>query len=153
MGLTDQSQLKNQGFVCPECKGQLQLESQGYNCGDCGRNWELKNEVPIFLPDEVPYWNDLSVEDANKLNRQAESLGYEKAVRSFCRPSLQEYILGEGKVNWKYLIEADKINRVLDIGCGWGMFSFALARSGRPVYAFEPAWQRVEFVKIRKNQQ
>lgn len=144
--------LKNREFVCPECNGDLVKQENSYICRDCLSNWEIRNEVPCFLKENIRYWCELSADEADNLNRLAESVGWRKAAESSFTEKLQRFVLDERRINWKYLIESNVGGRILDAGSGWGTLSFSLAKDCELVYAFESVWERVEFIQIRKRQ-
>ncbi|MCX5700370.1 MAG: methyltransferase domain-containing protein [Candidatus Omnitrophica bacterium] len=73
-------------------------------------------------------------------------------MRKSLPAGLQEFISDKDRVGWKYFIESDISGKVLDVGSGWGALAFSFAKNCEAVYALEPVWERVNFIRIRAEQ-
>ncbi|MBU1853374.1 MAG: class I SAM-dependent methyltransferase [Candidatus Omnitrophica bacterium] len=144
--------MQEKGFVCPECKSELLMQDGLYTCRNCASEWRVKDGIPCFLKGDVPYWCELSAEEAVDLNRIAETKGWRKAAESCFTEKLQQFVMDENRINWKYFINSDTEGRILDAGSGWGTIAFALSEQCCSVYAFESVWERARFIRIRKEQ-
>ncbi len=144
--------LEKTKFVCPDCKGNLTVSSGDYICSKCSLSWKTKNGIPMFFKEAPPYWSEIPEDEAQKFNEMAKNIGWRNAVSECFPAELQKFILDEGRVNWKYFIESNTSGRILDVGSGWGTLSFALARDCEEIVSLESTWQRIEFIKIRSEQ-
>ncbi|WP_197532824.1 methyltransferase domain-containing protein [Symmachiella macrocystis] len=80
----------------------------------------------------------------------------EKAIDGLLRQTeansrLGEYIVGEGRAGWKFLLPIREAATVLDLGCGWGGIAHSLAKSCGDVIAMDSTMERMRFLKQRAN--
>ena len=62
-------------FVCPICKSDLLKHDTYYLCNSCNHNWPIREGIPIFLKEDVPYWCELTKDQAAQLLKEAEEIG------------------------------------------------------------------------------
>jgi len=140
-------------FICPLCKSNLLYREGSYLCVKCSSLWPVKEGVPVFLEKEVPYWHDIPKEDAIRMLKEAEINGWRISMDNFLSSKLKKFICNYKRINWKYIVDSDTSGNILDIGSGWGTLSFAFAKQSRNVFALEPVWERVKFIRIVKEQE
>ncbi len=138
-------------FICPRCKSNLLRETDHYKCVSCVSEWRIENEVPIFLKRSL-YWGEISKDKMLCLNKVSSDTNWKVAIQAFLSKEKQEFILNNKRINWKYFVNSDINSTILDVGSGWGTLSFELAKNCGMVYAFEPVYERVQFIQIRKTQ-
>lgn len=139
-------------FVCPECKNSLIEKDNEYYCTQCSQEWKKREGIPVFLKEAPPYWCEFSQEKSIQLIEEAEKTGWQTAMHKFFPKELQNFVLDDSRINWKYVLESNTAGRILDVGSGWGTIAFAFAREGAEVFAFEPVLERIRFVDIRRRQ-
>ncbi len=140
-------------FICPECKGKLIKQENVYYCPVCSCDWQIKDGIPVFLKTPPPYWCELPQGQAEELNSFAKEHNWRWAIEKFFPEHLRKFVLDDTRINWKYSVNSDTRGNILDIGCGWGTLSFAFAKDGAQVYAFEPVWERISFINTRAKQE
>ncbi|MBN3040847.1 MAG: methyltransferase domain-containing protein [Candidatus Omnitrophica bacterium] len=144
--------MEQKEFVCPLCKKELRQEADAYLCRECSCKWKIKDGIPVFLKEEIPYWAEIPQVEARAFNQLAQKEGWRKAVESLSSQSLKEYIFHESRINWKYFVPSDVSGVILDAGSGWGSLSFPFNDYCEKIYSLEPAWERINFIKIRRDQ-
>ncbi len=144
---------KENFFICPLCKSSLLDKGDSYLCIKCSSLWPVKEGIPVFLDKDVPYWHDLSKEEALKMLKEAETNGWRASLDKFLTSTLKDFVCNYKRINWKYIIDSDTGGNILDIGSGWGTLAFAFAKQSRNVFALEPVWERVKFIQIVKEQE
>ena len=140
-------------FVCPDCKGGLILDTDLYVCADCGVRWAVKEGIPVFLKHIPAYWGEFSREEMCRINTLARETGWRSTIQSEFPAHLRDFVLEESRANWQYFVESNTAGAILDAGSGWGTLAFSLARTGATIYALEPVWERIQFIKIRQVQE
>lgn len=145
--------MDNDIFVCPLCKSQLLKQDESFTCQGCKRNWPIKDKVPFFLKEEVPYWHDITKEEAAIFLKEAENKGWREASDCLLSDKIKSFMRDDKRSNWKYAINSDITGNILDIGSGWGAHAFTFAKNSKKVFALEPVWERVKFIEIRKRQE
>ncbi|MGH2810014.1 MAG: hypothetical protein ACRDIA_03915, partial [Actinomycetota bacterium] len=77
------------------------------------------------------YWGEFSLGVSERLATEADTDGYQSAVRRCLPRALQPYVLDESRALWWPLVRADlSETTAVDLGAGWGAISAGLARTG-----------------------
>ena len=85
---------------------------------------------------------------------RAKVVGWEKAVQECAiDPWVKDYVLEASRALWLDLLPLKPGDVFVDSGCGWGSISCAAARKLWQVLAIDDTLQRVQFTKIRADQQ
>ncbi len=140
-------------FVCPVCKTKVAFAESSFFCSRCNKYWPLHNDIADFRVDNVKYWGEYPQDTMKNLILRAQITGWEQALKELFLekdPSYYEYILDESRAHWHFLIPLKKEARILDLGCGWGTLSFALAKQYGEVFAFDITQERLEFITLKK---
>lgn len=140
---------------CPICLARLVEQADAHLCDSCGRQYALVDGIPV-LQDELPYFGEFSREQMKSLLAEA-TCNAEHALRELLRrteaaPRLGEYILGEGRSGWRFLLPIHPEAAALDLGCGWGAVAYGLARNCRRVVAMDSTLERMQFLRYRAAQ-
>ena len=69
------------------------------------------------------------------------------------RNKIKAYALNEGRAGWWPLLNIRPNWKVLDLGCGWGPLSIALARKVAHVTASDLCFERLQFLRLRTQQE
>lgn len=138
-------------YACPKCRNEIQsLET--FKCSHCDYTWSIYDGVPVLLVHEVDYWNELPLDEMTALNKKIVKSRWKEVVENDVDQRFHKVIFGAGRADWRYTAGIDDNSSVLDIGCGWGNLSFALAKTARQVVAYEPVKERIKFVDTRIKQ-
>lgn len=142
-------------LVCPDCKTELRQEHDHLNCQDCGASYPIRDGIPSFARSDF-YWNEIPQADMHRVLNVAQSEGWQTAAYDVLNPRgshVHATVGDERRADWKYLLPISKESRVLDLGCGWGAASMALAEIAGQVVSMDATWERVRFLDIRRQQQ
>ena len=137
----------NQVMRCPECTGDLDA-GPSLVCTRCGRKWPVEFGIPFF-DDGTPYWGEIpqeNMQDIVALARAADWAGVERYLDEKF-PKRKTFVYGDVRADWRFMLPIRKGWRVLELGCGWGTHTMALARSGVEVFSQDATRERVEFLR------
>lgn len=140
---------------CPKCSEYLVTSGQQLVCRDCARNYSIVSGIPQFIEDPY-YWGELPELLMQKVNEVAYADGWQIALERLVRdeyPNIYKYVIDYGRADFTSLTSIDKTSTVLDVGSGWGTLSCLLARQAGWVYSLESVRERIEFLKIRAQQE
>lgn len=142
-------------LVCCECRTPLIQEGTVLHCKTCGATCVYHEGIYDFLDDHSPYWGEISPEEMEQTLQRARSKGWRTAATDlgFKYPGRNEYILSNARIDWLFhCLDLTRTGSCLDIGSGWGTLAFGLAGYYDEVWSLEAVKQRLEFQKIRREQ-
>lgn len=140
---------------CPKCGSELRAEGGECVCSQCSGRWEMRDGVPRFF-DPGYYWGEIPEPQALALLDEARSAGWRTAVeqRFSGNPAMQYSILNwQSRASWLPLLGLRAGAVALDVGSGYGAITHALAASCAEVYSVEAISSRIEFSRIRMQQE
>ena len=142
-------------YICPDCKEILTLARKGLVCKDCDASYEIEDDIPSFTNKEF-YWCEIPRSSMKKLLEYAQKNDWKSAIYDELandREALYRTIGDDRRANWKYLLPINKKWTTVDIGCGWGAVAIGLSKACGKVVALDATWERVKFLRLRKDQQ
>jgi len=142
-------------LVCPKCKNNLIKLNEIFICRICNLEYTMNDGIYDFLGDINSFYSELSIEEMNKILNIAEISGWRTAVREIGLkyPFITEVFLNNTRVDWLFhCLDLSKTGSCLELGSGWGTTVFCLARYFDEVWSFDSIKQRLEFQRIRQNQ-
>jgi len=142
------------GFHCPYCCTELKAEPTVLSCPGCRRTFEVIGGIPSFARNRDYYYGEISQAQMDRLISPVPGVGWEKAFRGVAAELKApgyfiDYALKEGRAGWMYLLPIRTGTRVLDMGCGMGAISFALARRGCDVTSMDLTLERLRLLQAR----
>jgi ubiquinone/menaquinone biosynthesis C-methylase UbiE len=143
-------------LVCPTCKSSLRQDNYALVCENCRRSYAIQDGVFNFLGEKDVCWGEVPPEYMKELVGLARRKGFKTALEqvAFQYPDLEDYLLSYGRIDWLFhCLNLQRNDSCLDLGSGWGSLTFALARHFKEVWSLEPVRQRIEFQKIRRDQE
>ena len=160
-------------FVCPRDGDVLRWDEAGITCLKCGEQWDRHDAIPVFSnPDG--YWGEIPQEEMEPLLAEAESLGWEAALRKRLLGEgsaeswhhegekeegaaprgefLHRYATDPARADWRFLLSLNERSRVIDLGAGWGALAMAIAPEVGLMVATDDMVERARFLEIRARQ-
>jgi SAM-dependent methyltransferase len=136
---------------CPRCAGAaLEERAQKVSCKSCASEYPVRQEILDMMPDE-------SAEVITPFQRLMQAAPVARIYERFWRP-LGYYIASsrpfseEVRAVLQLQQETDR-SRLLDVGCGTGVFSRPLARAAGLVVAFDLSWPMLNRAQWLARQQ
>ncbi len=141
-------------LVCPQCKNSLSLKERTYQCQVCQRDYSIIDGIPCFKEDNF-FWGE-NKEELKRIIEIAQERGWYNALKEVfksTKPKFWEGLVDETRADFSYILPLSKQSRVLDLGCGWGTISVALAKQYRTVFALDAYFEKTRFLQIRNSQE
>lgn len=141
-------------FICLFCSSPLTQKENSLLCSRCGKKWEFVNGIAKFGEHTEP-WSLLSEEEERDLLTHAESIGWAEAIKTSTFPdvrSLYEWADCPTRADATFYLPLNEKSHVLDLGSGWGSFTFALAPRVRQVVAADVNLQSLKLIRLRAIQ-
>lgn len=141
-------------FVCPQCSKLIEFPKDEAIVCTCEKRYSILDGVADFLGDNT-YYGELPHEEMKKLLSRATAEGWQRVLfDSFWsnHPFLYQIATDEARADWQFLLPITKEFIVLDVGAGWGTISIPLARTCQQVVAMDGTIERLQFIRIRCEQ-
>lgn len=147
-----------QEYICPECKYHLKQHNNTLICEQCGKEVILIDGIPVFNQKTVDYTRTKSnhEEKFQDLIRKARKTDWFHALIDTYpdkRDSVVKYVVNRKKIDFIFLLPLHTEATVLDLGCGLGPITHALAPNVKKVYAIDTLLEQVQYASIRLNQE
>ncbi len=111
--------------------------------------------IVSFLAKDI-YWDgEMEEQQLQSLIATARHEGWKNALHDKLRrdkPYVYQVATDESRADWQYIIGLDGDASVLDVGCGYGSLSVALAKQVRRVVALDASTSRLELLNVRTSQ-
>ncbi len=157
-------------ICCPHCRTPLhelelldkisQSESQLERkaCPTCGTQYQVQDGILDFTPGDHFYWGEISQEEMERINHQAEQVGWFQAlapaVDHLSNRDLTHYLFDQVRIaGFFHYYDPERNEAVLDLGSGWGPIAFGLSKFYRTVYSMDGVYERLRFQAIRARQE
>jgi len=143
-------------FVCPICKSNLIEQQDILKCSGCEGQWRSFDGIADFSQTDF-YWNQIPQEKMKRLLDISRNHDYRKGLEDILFPETDaytlNYALNESRGDFRFFIPVNRESCVLDLGCGWGAVTIALARNCKKVIALDTTKETLGFLKIRAEQE
>jgi len=142
-------------LICPICKSELKNLGDRFNCINCELSGTINDGIYDFLGDCDNYWGEISPNEMEETLEFARKNGWRMAAKDvgFKHHNLNSYLLNNTRIDWLFhCLNRSETQSCLDVGSGWGVIPFCLAKYYDEVWSLEAVKQRLEFQRIRKHQ-
>lgn len=141
-------------LACPRCGGGLAACDNTILCRRCGARYPVVNGVPDFRLNRSFYAGPASRESITSILQRETDTSWVSAVRSIVamldgRSIQYQDLVGAICHPWTMLMGLDERSRVLEVQCGTGGATVALARHAVHVFAMDMTLENLELAKIR----
>lgn len=147
----DENSCRNDTYTCIFCRKKLALKYAQLFCLECNVFFEIRSGIPI-LTEKERYWCNLPKEKMRNLNADAKNTCWADAVKKHIRGNVVGHILGENRIDFRYILPDLKDKTVLDVGSMWGGISIPIARYAKEVYSVDTTYETLELLSIRAKQ-
>ncbi len=140
-------------LICPTCSHNLKLRENRFSC-DNNHHYLIQNGV-IKLSSQPSYWSLLPENDMQLLLQDAEALGWKKAILESPSQKVKDLYLWTdcpARADGAFYLDLDSSSSVLDLGSGWGSYTFALSPRIKWAVAADTNSQSLEFISLRARQ-
>src|SRR5688572_10220617 len=135
---------------CTRCGRALIRERDGLHCHECARTWQIRDGVLHAATVEYRYYGEVAAETiAHWRDVLAEGREDDPPEIFADDPWMRRYVFDRGRTDPLYLLGPLEGLRVLDVGCGWGLYSEQLARAGAEVLALDTTRERAAWTAAR----
>jgi ubiquinone/menaquinone biosynthesis C-methylase UbiE len=141
-------------FLCPTCGHHLDPRENGFSCAN-SHQYSLQNGV-IKLSSQPSYWSLLPENDMQLLLSDAAAKGWKRAILESASQRVKDLYLWTdcpARADGAFYLNLDKNSSVLDLGAGWGTYTFALAPRVKEVVAADTNVQSLEWISLRARQE
>ncbi|MDI6739365.1 MAG: class I SAM-dependent methyltransferase [Candidatus Edwardsbacteria bacterium] len=114
-----------------------------------------KDGIVSFLAKDIYWAGEIGEQRLQSIIATARHKGWQTALHDELRrdkPYVYQVATDESRADWQYIIGLDGGAAVLDVGCGYGSLSIALARQARRVVALDASTSRLELLNVRTDQ-
>jgi SAM-dependent methyltransferase len=139
---------------CLGCGAGLERCPDRMQCPSCGAAWPLVDGVASY--GSAKYFGEIGEDAMERLVAAARAGHWREAARSWfenAAPEMYQYVVDLNRAAWIPLLPLGPESTVLDVGCGLGAVTHALALAYRHVVAVEPIPARVHFTQVRCEQE
>jgi SAM-dependent methyltransferase len=115
----------------------------------------VREGIPSFATESF-FWSEVEQGEMRTVLEVARERGWRESLLEAYHPeNLEAHTTAADprRADWSFLLPLTRDSVALDIGCGWGAVSFALAKTCRAVVAMDATWERISFVEIRREQE
>jgi ubiquinone/menaquinone biosynthesis C-methylase UbiE/thiamine kinase-like enzyme len=143
-------------LVCPKCKNDLIKSNTSWTCKKCNKVFNIESGFINFLGSFNSQCSELPIEEINSLLVNAKKNGWRVAVRDigFKYPYMNDIFLDNSQGDWLFhCLDLSNTNSCLELGSCWGTSTFYLAKYYNEVWSVDSVKQRLEFQKIKQEQE
>jgi len=148
-------------LCCPDCHQPLSERSAQVCCSDCGQSWRVRHGIADFT-DSARRAEDEEfgtyARALPELVRIARHDGWLEALEKvICPlpevgPGMFSYVTDESKGDLIHVTNIGRGHKVLDLGCGLGAVSVAIAQRGADCHVVDVSHEQTIFTAIRCRQ-
>jgi len=107
------------------------------------------------MSDEISYWNLLDPQIMKAFLEDVKSKGWKAAIQTSNNPKIKELYLFTDcppRADGTFYLSLTEQSSVLDLGAGWGSYTFALSPRVGQITAADSSLESLGFIKLRAEQ-
>lgn len=142
------------GLICSQCRNSMFEVDSTFFCEKCHHKYYQENDV-LRTSNLGSYWQIIDSNLMEKLLLDARLIGWKNAILNSDNQTIQELYFWtdcESRADATYYLPLDKNSIVLDLGSGWGSYTFPLSRRVKKVFAIDSCLESLEFIAVRSQQ-
>jgi ubiquinone/menaquinone biosynthesis C-methylase UbiE len=142
-------------LACPKCTNILSIKTNALFCQTCQSEWPVVDGIPQFIKESY-YWGEIPQVIMQQVNTLSRDVGWHQALETLVAknyPDIYTYVTNHNRADFGFYTLTSSDNVVLDVGSGWGTISCLLAKRCGNVISLESVPERLEFLKIRAEQE
>lgn len=144
-------------IVCPKCNKAVEhlgcLNDAPCAVSDCP--YEIQDGIPCVNRIRAQF-GEAGTDEMRNLLQIAREKGWQEAITSQFtgdRSFVHDLITNEKRIKFSELVNVNRDEDVLDIGCGYGGVAAQLSKKARSVTALDITLERIALLEIRKQQE
>ena len=141
-------------FICPKCRAALTISTDHYDCQNCRAQWPISAGV-VKLSEKLSYWSLLPQELFQDFLAEAEAKGWREAIVSSNQQQVRELLTftdSPSRADGSFYLSLTDESRVLDLGPGWGSYTFAISPRVKEIVAADTNNEALRFISLRARQ-
>jgi len=141
-------------YICPNCSAALELVKTKYICPKCSAEWGMVEGV-ARLSRSPSYWSLVPEAEMKAFLGEVRSRGWKDAVLSSANPKIKELYTwtdAPSRADGTFYLSLTPQSSVLDLGSGWGSYTFGLSPRVKQVIAADSSLGSLEFISLRAQQ-
>ena len=142
-------------FCCPQCLHLLTEKGNFLICEYCMREYPIRERIPLFSRGDY-YFADIAENDMDTLLNISLQNGWKVGLHDFLRKKnhgMYKIASDESRSDWRFMFSLSENSRVLDMGCGLGGISLALAQRCGEIVSMDCSLKRLKFLDMRAEQE
>jgi ubiquinone/menaquinone biosynthesis C-methylase UbiE len=141
-------------FICKECSAGLLPSSGSYVCKACSKEYKVQAMVAM-LGSSGSYWEIIPQNQMTAFLDEVKRLGWKDAINYSSDQKIREqYLWTEcpSRADGTYYLPISSKSTVLDLGSGWGSYTFPLSKRAGTVVSADSCLESLKFISLRAAQ-
>ena len=137
-------------LACPDCGGNLappgggRANGDALRCEECGRDFEIRNGIPILYPQDI---NQTRLAEEEKLGDAMKQAGVSPAGVEFFSESQWRESKKEYWIHVKSTLGVQPRRMIINIGCGIDTLFLELRELGHTIIAFDMVFHLLDTLR------
>lgn len=147
--------MNNIQYLCPKCNNLIGQITINTTCQKCGNPINFYNGA-LKLSNQTSYWNVLSPDLMEKLLDDSKKHGWKDAIlKSDSQDIKDQYLFTDcpSRADGTFYMPIGKNSTILDLGSGFGSYTFAISPRVGSVIAADSNLESLEFISLRAKQE
>jgi ubiquinone/menaquinone biosynthesis C-methylase UbiE len=118
-------------------------------------NWETEDGV-VKTSSHPSYWNLLPPDEMETFLKEVKAKSWKTAINSSNNPKIKnQYLFTDcpSRADGTLYLSLTKESRVLDLGSGWGSYTFALSPKVKEIVAADSSLESLKFISLRAKEE
>jgi SAM-dependent methyltransferase len=141
-------------LLCPSCGSGIVTDAGAISCKGCTKDIKMIDGV-MDLGGGQNYWEMIPKEQMGVFLRNVKDLGWAAAIRTSEVQKIRDLYLwadAPSRTDASYFLPLTRESTVLDLGSGWGSYTFPLSLRTKLVVAADSCMESLKFISLRARQ-